>query len=252
MRVHGISDKGSVRPTNEDCFAIDNRLHLSVVADGMGGHNAGEVASRIAVEAVVDFIGREPAVDGAPPFGYDESLSEAGNLVRTAILLANLQVLETAGTSPQYAGMGTTIVAALVMDDRLIVGHVGDSRLYLLSGGGLRQLTTDDSWVATMLAQDPNVDPIVLQRHPMRNALTNVIGTKPRTRVHVVEEALEPGDVMLLTTDGIHGVLAERRIAEMLAAARSVEETAANLIGAALACGSRDNCTAVVGRYLQS
>jgi serine/threonine protein phosphatase PrpC len=252
MRAHGVTDKGRVRPTNEDCFAIDDRLNLSVVADGMGGHNAGEVASRIAVEAVVDFIGRVPEAAAARPFGDDESLSEAGNLLRTAILLANLQVLETAGTSPQYAGMGTTIVAALVTNDRLIVGHVGDSRLYLLRAGGLRQLTTDDSWIATMLAQDPNVDPIALQRHPMRNALTNVIGTKPRTRVHVAEEVLESGDVMLLTTDGIHGVLAERRIAEMLAASRTTEETAANLIGAALACGSRDNCTAVVGRYLQS
>jgi serine/threonine protein phosphatase PrpC len=252
MRAHGATDKGRVRPTNEDCFAIDDRLNLSVVADGMGGHNAGEVASRIAVEAVVEFLGREPASEATPPFGRDESLSEAGNLVRTAILLANLQVLETAGTSPQYAGMGTTIVAALVTSDRLIVGHVGDSRLYLLSGGSLRQLTTDDSWMATMLAQDPTVDPIALQRHPMRNALTNVIGTKPRTRVHVVEHALEAGDVMLLTTDGVHGVVAERRIEEMLAAERSVEETAANLVAAALACGSRDNCTAVVGRYAPS
>ena len=252
MRAHGVTDKGRVRSTNEDCFAIDERLQLSVVADGMGGHNAGEVASRIAVDAVVDFIGRQADSTAAWPFGYDDSLSDAGNLVRTAILLANLQVLETAGTSPEYAGMGTTIVAALVSNHRLIVGHVGDSRLYLLTAGGLRQVTADDSWIATMLAQDPNVDPIALQRHPMRNALTNVIGTKPRTRVHVVEESLEAGDVMLLTTDGVHGVLADRRIEEMLADPRGVGETAANLVGAALACGSRDNCTAVVGRYLPS
>ena len=177
MQAHGVTDRGRVRPTNEDCFAIDDRLNLSVVADGMGGHNAGEVASRIAVEAVVEFIGRDKA-EAPSPFGCDESLSEAGNLVRTAILLANLQVLETAGTSPHYAGMGTTIVAALVTENRLIVGHVGDSRLYLLRGGNLRQLTTDDSWMATMLAQDPTVDPIALQRHPRRTALTNGIGTK--------------------------------------------------------------------------
>jgi protein phosphatase len=252
MRAHGVTDKGRFRPTNEDCFAIDERLSLSVVADGMGGHNAGEVASRIAVDAVLDFIAHQVDSDPSWPFGYDDALSHGGNLVRTAILLANLQVLEAAGTSPDYAGMGTTIVAVLVAGDRLIVGHVGDSRLYLRTSGGLRQLTVDDSWMANMLAQDPSVDPVVLQRHPMRNALTNVIGTKPRTRVHVAEHALETGDVMLLTTDGVHGVLADRRIEEMLAAARSVEETAANLIGAALACGSRDNCTAVVGRYLPS
>jgi PPM family protein phosphatase len=146
--------------------------------------------------------------------------------------------------------MGTTIVAALVVDRRLVVGHVGDSRLYLLTGGRLRRITDDDSWMATMLAHDPDVDPLELLRHPMRNALTNVVGTKRRTDVHVVEEQLAAGDVVLLTTDGVHGVLEEKRIEEMLVRARSVEETAANLVGAALACGSRDNCTAVVGQYL--
>jgi PPM family protein phosphatase len=249
MRAHGVTDKGRVRSSNEDYFVVDDRLRLSVVADGMGGHQAGEVAARIAVDAIVEFVGRSGPCF-VWPFGYDDALSEAGNVLRTAIHLANVRVLETAATSPDYRGMGTTIVAALVVGDRLVVGHVGDSRSYLLTGGRLFQLTVDDSWLASMLAQDPDVDPIALQRHPMRNALTDVIGTKPSTRVHVTEQALTEGDVMLLTTDGIHGVLAERRIEEMLAAPRSLEETAANLVAAALACGSRDNCTAVVGKYL--
>jgi PPM family protein phosphatase len=250
LRASGMSDKGRVRPTNEDYFVVDERLRLSVVADGLGGHNAGEVAARIAVDAIVEFIGR-PADCVEWPFGFDDALSRAGNLVRTAIHLANLQVLEAAGTSAGCAGMGTTIVAALVEDSCLIAGHVGDSRLYLLSRGRLRQLTDDDSWMASMLAQNPEVDPIVLLRHPMRNALTNVIGTKPRTDVHIVEQPLTAGDVMLLTTDGIHGVLNDRRMEEMLLAPRTVEETAETLVGAALACGSRDNCTAVVGKYLE-
>lgn len=249
LRAYGITDKGRIRPTNEDCFAVDERLRLSVVADGMGGHQAGEVAARIAVEAIVDFIGR-PGPCLAWPFGYEASLSDAGNRVRTAILLANLRVLEAAGTSPDYAGMGTTIVVALVSDGRLVVGHVGDSRLYLLTAGRLRRVTDDDSWMASMLAYDPDVDPVELQRHPMRHALTNVVGTKRRTDVHIVEEDLAAGDVMLLTTDGVHGVLDERRIEQMAVRARTIEETAASLIGAALACGSRDNCTAVVGQYV--
>jgi PPM family protein phosphatase len=249
LRAYGITDKGVVRPTNEDYFVVDERLRLSVIADGMGGHNAGEVAARIAVDSVVSFLS-QPAPCLSWPFGFDRSLSDAGNLVRTAIHLANLRVLEAAGTSTDYAGMGTTIVAALVVDRRLVVGHVGDSRLYLLTGGRLRRITDDDSWMATMLAHDPDVDPLELLRHPMRNALTNVVGTKRRTDVHVVEEQLAAGDVVLLTTDGVHGVLEEKRIEEMLVRARSVEETAANLVGAALACGSRDNCTAVVGQYL--
>src|SRR5437763_4656889 len=104
LRASGMSDKGRVRPTNEDYFVVDERRRLSVVADGMGGHNAGEVAARIAVDAIVDFIDR-PAEYAEWPFGFDDSLSRAENLVRTAIHLANLQVLETASTSADYAGM---------------------------------------------------------------------------------------------------------------------------------------------------
>src|SRR5204862_525270 len=107
------------------------------------------------------------------------SLSEAGYIVRTAIHLANMQILEAAGTAEKYAGMGTTIVAALVIGDQLAVGHVGDSRLYILTDGHLRQLTHDDSWMASVLIEDPDADPSLLQNHPMRNALTNAVGARP-------------------------------------------------------------------------
>src|SRR6266545_5688368 len=107
--AHGITDKGRVRPTNEDCFAIRADIGLCVIADGMGGHNAGEVASRLVVEKVVEVV-TQHAVDGEPhPFGQDPGLSAEGNLLRTAILLANAHVLETATTAEQYAGMGTTV-----------------------------------------------------------------------------------------------------------------------------------------------
>jgi protein phosphatase len=121
-----------------------------------------------------------------------------------------VQVLEQAGHSFAYAGMGTTIVAAVVVDGRLSVGHVGDSRLYRLNGGRLRQLTGDDSWTAAVMAKDPQADASLLQHHPMRHVLTNVVGGRRRTEVHVVEEPLAPGDRLLLTTDGVHGVLDER------------------------------------------
>ena len=124
LRAYGLTDKGRVRPTNEDCFAIQEELGLCVVADGMGGHNAGEVAARLAVDAVVDFVRlrslETPASFGetgppdAWPFGFDPSLSADGNLLRTAIHLANVQIREAAVASHDYAGMGTTIVAARV------------------------------------------------------------------------------------------------------------------------------------------
>ena len=246
LRAYGLTDKGRVRPTNEDCFAIEEALGLCVVADGMGGHNAGEVAARLAVDAVVDCV-RRP--DVTFPFGVDPALSESGNVLRTAILLANVQIREVAISSDVYAGMGTTIVAAQVTGGRLSVAHVGDSRLYVAAAGALRQVTQDDSWMVSMLAHDPAADPLLLEHHPMRNALTNVVGARTRTEVHVVEQALAGGELLLLSTDGVHGVLDERRLERMLLEDEDPRAIAHGVVKAALARGSRDNCTAVVARY---
>jgi protein phosphatase len=247
LQAYGFSEKGAVRATNEDRFAVDEPLGLCVIADGMGGHNAGEIAAHMAVDAVLDVV-REHNRDW--PFGFDPSLSEAGNLIRTAIYVANMHILESAVGSVEYAGMGTTVVAALAVDGRLTVGHVGDSRLYCFRGGHLRQLTGDDSWVATVIAGDPRADAALLEYHPMRHALTNVVGSRTRTDVHVVEEPLASGDQLVLTTDGVHESLDERRIAALLAEAPGCSRAAQALVRGALARGSRDNCTAVVATYL--
>ena len=258
--AYGTTDKGRVRPTNEDCFAILEPLGFCVIADGMGGHNAGEVAARLAVDTMVDVVtarrakpadDRDDSSDVAAlhPYGVDPELSEDGNLLRTAILLANARVLETATTGEQYAGMGTTVVAALAREGRLTVASVGDSRLYLYADARLRQMTSDDSWVATVLASDPKADPLLLQHHPMRNALTNVVGARSHTEVHVVEEPLAVGDRLLVTTDGVHGVLADEQIERMMREQEEPRELAERIVAAAIARGSRDNCTAIVARY---
>jgi PPM family protein phosphatase len=247
LRAFGITEKGRIRSTNEDCFSIQEDLGLCVLADGMGGHNAGEVASRLAVDALVEFYG---AGTDDWPFGYDDDLSADGNRLRTAIHLANVQVLEMAGTSEHYAGMGTTVVAARVgADGRLTVGHVGDSRLYVCSGGRLRQVTHDDSWAASVLAEDPAFDPLLLEHHPMRHALTNVVGSRARTEVHVAEQTLARGDMILLSSDGVHSVLDERRLERLMVEGDDTSEIARQLISSALLSGSRDNCTAIVARY---
>jgi serine/threonine protein phosphatase PrpC len=244
----GATDKGRVRPINEDCFAIEEALGLCVIADGMGGHNAGEVAARLAVDAVVDVV-KEWTADAVHPFGLDPTLSGEGNVLRTAILLANAEILERATTAEHYAGMGTTVVATRVTGGRLAVAHVGDSRLYLFAGHTLRQVTRDDSWVATVLATDPKADPLLLRHHPMRNALTNVVGGRPRTEVHVVEEPLAGGELLLLTTDGVHGVLDDERLEQLMQEDENPRELAERIVSAALTRGSRDNCTAIVARY---
>ena len=246
IRAHGISDRGRVRPTNEDCFAIHEQLGLCVIADGMGGHNAGEVAARMAVEAIVEFVG---ARDETWPFGYDPALSVAGNILRTAVHLANLRILETAMSNARYGGMGTTVVAALVADGRLSIAHVGDSRLYLLAGRRLRQVTRDDSWIAAILLDNPDADPWVLEQHPLRNALTNVVGAGSRTDVHVSEEPLAGGERLLLSTDGVHGVVDEGRLGQLMEDDDDPQAIATQVVATALTRGSRDNCTAVVARY---
>ena len=244
----GATDKGRVRPINEDCFAIEEALGLCVIADGMGGHNAGEVAARLAVDAVVDVV-KEWSDDAVHTFGLDPTLSHEANVLRTAVLLANAQVLERATSAEHYAGMGTTVVVTRVTGGRLAVAHVGDSRLYLFDGHTLRQVTRDDSWVATVLATDPKADPLLLQHHPMRNALTNVVGARPRTEVHVVEEPLADGALLLLTTDGVHGVLDDERLERLMHESENPRELAERVVAAALTRGSRDNCTAIVAKY---
>jgi len=239
----GVTDKGRSRASNEDCFAIHEPLGLVVVADGMGGHNAGEVASRMAVDVLSDYFSTDQA---EWPFGFDAEVSAAANRMRTAILLANVQILESAITVDDYAGMGTTVVAAQVWGRRLVCGHVGDSRLYVWSGGSLRALTADDSWMASMLANDPGANPALLQQHPMRHALTNVVGTRPRTDVHLVETELNAGDRILMTTDGVHEVVDDGRLERLISQDRQPEEIANAIVKTALARGSRDNLTAVV------
>lgn len=261
LRAHGTTDRGGIRASNEDCFALDEELQLLVVADGLGGHNAGELAARLAVESFVDFVrqSREReeghAADGAGssveewPFGFDPSLSDAGNRVRTGICFANALIIEQSMQADEYSGMGTTLVVALIERGRMAIGHVGDSRLYVLARNGLRLLTQDDTWMATMLAQDPAAVPALVRDHPMRNALTNVVGGRRKTDVHVVEVDLEGGEVLLLSTDGVHDALGKSWLDRLLTKTGDVRAMAESLVSAALTRGSRDNCTAVVARY---
>lgn len=230
FRAFGSSEQGPVRHSNEDCFGLDEPAGLCIVADGMGGHNGGEVASKLAVEGVTDFI-RASGASPAWPFGFDASLSAPANLLRTAIYTANRQILDTAAKRRDLSGMGTTIVAALVHDDTLAIAHVGDSRLYVFEGGTLRLLTADDSWALN------------------RNVLTNVLGSRAQVDVHMAEEPITDRELVILLTDGVHGVVDDRTLQGLVADSDDPQAIANRLVQEALNRGSRDNCTAVVGQY---
>jgi PPM family protein phosphatase len=246
LRAGGYSDRGPVRRTNEDALLIDESLGLLIVADGMGGHAAGEVASRLAVEAVVGFIRRTSEdQEQSWPYGIDSSLSFNANRLRTAVHLANRRVYREAESHDDYTGMGTTIVAALVLDNLLSIAHVGDSRMYHASNDHFVQLTRDDSWAATVLVQQP-VAAATAEPHPMRHVLTNVLGARDSTDIHVQERSVAPGDLFLLCTDGLHGSLDDQAIQALLAPQATLERTAEALVRAALERGSRDNVTALV------
>jgi protein phosphatase len=234
LAAHGVSLKGR-RKSNEDAMVLDPDRGLFVVADGMGGHNAGEVASALAAKTLHEFI------------------SDAGErneaTLAEALCLANDQVLNAAAGNSTYEGMGTTAVAALVNDSSIVFGNVGDSRIYLMRDGSLQQLTNDDSWVSKVLPADA-IGSEEASRHPMRHVLTKVIGLREDMEPTVGSSPFATGDTMLLCSDGLHGVVNDEAIAAQLRRSEGVEAIASELVERALSSGSTDNITAVVVRKL--
>lgn len=245
----GFTHEGRVLKHNEDRFIADAEVGLFAVADGMGGHNAGEVASGLAVDTISEFIHRSR--DGREvswPYGLDRNLSFDANRLRTAIFLANRRVFRAAESTDDYNGMGTTIVGVVVNGPNVAIGNVGDSRLYLLSGGRLQQLSEDDSWAA-ILAQDPSIGPAELAHHPLRHVLTSVLGAKDEVDIHLSERTLRDGDALVLCSDGIHGSVDPAGIQRIVETSPDVDQAARALVQEAMDHGSRDNVTAVVVRF---
>ena len=249
IRACGVSDAGRVRKSNEDRFVADAELNLYAVADGMGGHRAGEVASKLALEALTAFIRISVTdLDVTWPYGVDPKLSFDGNRLRTGIFLANRRVFRESESIDDYAGMGTTVVAALINATHVAIGSVGDSRVYLFSKDAIEQLTVDDSWAARILSQDSALAPEEVAKHPMRNVLTNVVGARETVEVHLVERPLVPDEALLLCTDGLHNVVPAAAMLQILSTSPNVDVAARALIDRAIELGTRDNVTALVIR----
>jgi PPM family protein phosphatase len=250
IRASAISDVGRVRKSNEDAFFSDVDMCLFAVADGMGGHEAGEVASRLALEALSGFIRRSgDDNDFSWPYGLDGNLSYEGNRLRTAIHLANRRVFRAAETNDEYNGMGTTIVGVLMNGGHCAIGHVGDSRVYLLHGDELEQVTQDDSWAATVLAHNPRVNTRELASHPMRSVLTSALGAREQVDVHLAERDLQSGDALLLCSDGLHTAIEAAAMKSVIQQQPDLDLAVRQLVTLALDHGSRDNVTALLIRY---
>jgi serine/threonine protein phosphatase PrpC len=263
LRGAGFTDRGPTGRSNEDCFRIDDALGLLVVADGVGGLPGGAVASHLTVEEVAEWVGRteyarvpDPGSQGSLhwhwPYGYDRALSLDENRLRTAIYSAHVRLVEETVGDRSLTGMGTTVVAAIERAGRLSVAWAGDSRLYLLQKGRLRRLTRDDTWVERERSVGGQLglvdDRRTLRDHPLGHALTNAVGSGARIQVHVTSAAVQSGDVVSLTTDGVHAWLPDATIGRLISRGTGPRDAAADLVAAAIGCGSTDNCTAVVAR----
>lgn len=240
----GRTDTGPVRTANEDHWHVDADRGVFIVADGMGGHQAGEVASHLAVAEVVADLLASGRDDFGWPIGRDATQSRAANRIGHGLRRANDAVYAAGVADPALVGMGTTLTVLLVEAGEAVVGSVGDSRAYLVHTAGIEQLTHDDTWLASVLGRD-GAREAAARSHPMRHVLTSVIGAREPVRPEVLTRAVHTGDVLVLATDGLHNVVDDESIGRMV---RGCEPGAAaqSLVDAALARGTTDNVTVVV------
>lgn len=230
----------------------DPALSYLLVADGMGGHNAGEVASSLAVEAVGAFLLKSASKeDFTWPFGINPNATFNANRLTTAVKVANRRVFRASEERSEYTGMGTTVVVALAEGALVTFANVGDSRLYTMRDGRLEQVSKDDSWVV-MLSRESGLDPSAFHDHPMRNVLTNVVGARPEVDVSVGEFELADGQLLLLCTDGVYNGVSDDQMAAILRADTDLQKAADTLVQAAVAQDGRDNATVILGRYSAS
>jgi protein phosphatase len=241
LEFFSVVDTGRARSNNEDCVGIDEALGLAVLADGMGGYNAGEVASDMAVSRLRSELAA--ALGAAQPLS-DSALPAA---LRAGAQAANRAVYEAALANADYAGMGTTLVAALFGPRSVWVGHIGDSRAYRLRDGHFEQITRDHSLLQEQMdAGLLTADQAAFSVH--RNLVTRAVGVEPEVEVELHEHDLREGDTLLMCSDGLSDMLPDRVIAELLSENNSLEAAAHALVAAANAAGGRDNIAVILVR----
>lgn len=245
IRASGLSDVGRARTHNEDCFGIDPEHCMFVVADGMGGHNHGEVASRIAVKAIQEFVEQTAENDTTWPFVYDARLQRHSNRLKTAIRMAHDKVLRAIRHDGSLIGMGTTVVGFLLKGRVAAVAHVGDSRVYRWRDGKLELLTQDHTWVNEQVVAG-YLSAEQARAHPLKNVVTRALGGESEVVVDVREVEVMAGDVYVLCSDGLTTMLSDQEIERRLLEPVSVEEVCRNLVRDANAKGGLDNITVVL------
>lgn len=239
MIFFGQTDVGLKRAKNEDSFVVKPELGLCLVADGMGGAAAGELASHMFVETAVEVFSRSPS----------RSEEETADLAQKAFQWANERILDHVGTQPRHKGMGCTAELAAFCKDSFVVGHVGDSRTYLLRNGRLKQLTEDHSVVQDQINRGI-ISRAQAKNHPLRNVILQAVGVKEKIEVDVMTGKALAGDLFLLCSDGLTDMVDDISIQETLSATGAVPAKANNLIELAKSAGGHDNITVVLSQVV--
>jgi protein phosphatase len=246
VTAFGLTHVGRQRQHNEDSYLVSEEPGLFLVADGMGGHAAGEIASRIAVDSITEFILHTKEDDGTWPHAYDEHFKRSTNRLMAAVRLANTRVLEAMRKDARLRGMGTTVVAALADDEIMSFAHVGDSRAYLIRNGELSRITNDHSWVFEQV-QAGMLTEAEAEKHPLRNVITRALGGALSVTPDASEVESRPGDVYLLCSDGLTGMVPEDEIRDIVTKNRDdLEKACQVLIDTANERGGLDNVTAIL------
>lgn len=245
----GLTDVGLQRDHNEDSLAVLPDHNLFVVADGMGGHRAGDVASRIATETISEFFKATASEDVTWPFHFDTSLSEEENRLLTGIRVANRQIFERSTRSREYHGMGTTVVGAMfsAKASRMYIGHVGDSRCYRVRDGQIALLTRDHSLFNDYVMAMPDLTEEQRRELP-RNVITRALGMQDQVLVDLQHDETVHGDTYILCSDGLSGMVEDEEIRSIVVGAGDIKDACRHLIERANDHGGEDNVTAVVIR----
>lgn len=241
MLMVNRSDIGRIRQVNEDSSltgSINDQLAFAIVADGMGGHQAGDVASQVAVEAFQRILQQHAEIS-------NWTVEDAKRLMRIAIRQANEEIFRLSKHMTQYHNMGTTIVAALFIQTLVVIGHVGDSRAYRINEEQLEQLTEDHSLV-NALVQSGQLTAEEAEHHPRKNVLTRAIGTDDDVEIDVRVLEWEKKDLLLLCSDGLSNRVSEEQMHQIVASSLSLQQRADQLIEVALQAGGEDNITLVL------
>ncbi|MBN1289727.1 MAG: Stp1/IreP family PP2C-type Ser/Thr phosphatase [Actinobacteria bacterium] len=231
IKSTSLTDTGIVRSANEDTVLEGERIFA--VADGMGGHNAGEVASGMAASLLEEYVAENRHLVSGP------------ELLKEAIGYANRRIYEKASSVAEYKDMGTTLTALFVSDGSVFIGSVGDSRAYLYRGGMLRRLTHDDSLVAKMV-EDGVINEEEASVHPRRNVILKALGVEPAVDIEIVSETVEPGDLFMLSTDGLTSLVEDKEMETVLAGGREMNKKTKSLLDLALERGGTDNISVIL------